>query len=266
MEGIRRLLRLLIIFILAAISTFILIFLFSIPCMGESKDKDKAKVYCPKTLIPEDCTSCHVLSGGKMRIRETSPDKHLTYPSGFMFLDYPDNPKGYYSVTGIDDSLATNIELSINYMKQHKVNKLVLDIHSYGGNVFSAWKTKGLLDEFESSGGIVETRLRGMALSAGFIVFCAGTKGHRYVSPQAELMLHEIGMYKGGLFYIEKVTPSSAEEEARILNHLQDTITSWLATRGKLSKDELRDRMKQREFWMNGREAYEMGFADMLIK
>jgi len=107
--------------------------------------------------------------------------------------------------------------------------------------------------------------LRGMALSAGAIVFVAGTKGHRIANSQSEFMLHELGYFKGGLFYIEKVTPSSAEEEANILKHLQKTITDWFATRGNLSVKELEAKIKMKEFWLSGREAYECGFVDKLI-
>jgi len=241
-----------------------IVVLFATVGFAEEDKEKKETAICPKTKMDNGCLDCHVAPDFKLK--EQKPDAHLVYPTNFHFLNYPENPEGSFSIGGIGANLPDQIEEIIIYLKRHKVSKLILDVHSAGGSVFDAWKVKGLLTEFENGGGIVETRLRGMALSAGFIIFCAGTKGHRYATPEAELMLHEIGLYKGGLFYIEKVTPSSAEEEARILRHLQQTICDWLSTRGKLSSKELFEKARQREFWMNGKEAFEYGFVDILIK
>ena len=219
---------------------------------------------CPKTSFARDCFACHLTPDN--RLKEIKPDSHLDYPPGFKFLDYPTSPKGYLSIGSIDESLAQSFDNILIYMRRHKSKYLILDIQSHGGGIFDAWKIKGLIDEFEAEGGIVETRLRGMALSAGFILFCAGTKGYRFANPQSELMLHEIGYYKvGGFFSIEKVTPSSAEEEAKMLMHLQKTICDWLATRGKISTEDLFNRLRFKEFWMSGKEAFELGYVDKLI-
>jgi len=229
-------------------------------------DKKEPGSVCPNTVMIKDCMICHAMSQGKFVLRETTPDAHLNYPSGFKFLNYPETPIGYMNIGDIDESLSKKMEQIIEYLNRHKVNVLILDIQSHGGNIFDAWKIKGLLNEFQENGGIVETRLRGMALSAGFILFCAGSVGHRYANPQAEMMIHEIGLFKGGLFYIEKVTPSSAEEEARILNHLQKTICDWLATRGKMTAQEIIAKVKQKEFWISGQEAHDtFGFVDHLV-
>ena len=227
-------------------------------------EDDKDRPACPQTLMNQNCMVCHIAPD--FRLKEVATDAHLDYPLGFKFLDYPNAPKGYLTIGEIDPSLSSRMEKIIEYLKKYDVKTLTLDIQSPGGNIFDAWKVKGLLNEFQESGGIVETRLRGMALSAGFVLFCAGSIGHRYANPQAEMMIHEIGLFKGGLFYIEKVTPSSAEEEARILNHLQKTICDWLATRGKMTSKEIIEKVKQKEFWISGQEAHDtFGFVDHLV-
>lgn len=235
--------------------------MFALPCLA--KDEDKPKSICPKTKVSSNCFDCHV--GTQFKLKESASDIHLDYPGSFKFLNYPENPIGYFSINSIDKETSSQMDLIFQYMKRHKVNYLILDIHSAGGTVFDAWKVKGLIAEFQSQGGIVETRVRGMALSAGFILFCAGTKGYRFANPQAELMIHELGYLKGGLFYIEKVTPSSAEEEAAVLKHLQKTICDWFATRGRMTSEEIMAKIRMKEFWISGKEAYEIfGFVDKL--
>jgi len=47
---------------------------------------------------------------------------------------------------------------------------------------------------------------------------------------------------------------------------LQDVRNTYLATRGKLSKAEIDARVAKKEWWMSGKEAVELGFADGFIK
>ena len=57
-------------------------------------------------------------------------------------------------------------------------------------------------------------------------------------------------------------TPSDKEEEARVLRFLQDTRNEWLSQHCKLTKKELDEKIRKREFWMTGEQAIEYGFAD----
>jgi len=91
--------------------------------------------------------------------------------------------------------------------------------------------------------------------------FCAGTRGYRVAGSRAELMFHELFTFK----FIAIETPSDQEDQSRILRHLQDSITAWLAKRGKMSKADLDSRMRKKELWLNGLDAKELGFADIVI-
>ena len=55
-------------------------------------------------------------------------------------------------------------------------------------------------------------------------------------------------------------------ETTRKDNHLQDIRNDYLATRGKLTKQEIDAKIARKEFWMSGKEAVEFGFADEFIK
>ena len=214
---------------------------------------------CPKTLITDNdrCLGCHVAPS--FRLKESFADEHLDYPSGVKILNYgTDDAYGYYVLTAISTNEVTNY---LRYLDRHEIHRAIVEIYSPGGSLFAAWKIKGLFDEWIAEGNIVETRVLGFAASAGAIVFCAGSDGYRVANSQAELMFHELWTFK----YLDISSPSDKEDEARVLRHLQDTINSWLATRGDLTKDELDARMRKKEYWINGAEAFEIGFVDRLI-
>ena len=118
-----------------------------------------------------------------------------------------------------------------------------------------------MMVEFIADGGIVETRLRGFAASAGALIFLAGKRGYRIGNAQSEMMFHELWSFK----FLAIESPSDKEDESKIYRHIQDTLSGWVATRGKLSKEELDAKIRKKEFWINGREAHELGFIDKLI-
>ena len=235
------------------------------PVAMAQEDKNPESI-CPTTLMKEDCTKCHTMSGGKFVLKETPPDAHLDYPTGVKIVNYgkPD-AYGTYTLGEVDYSASNQIDALFQYLKDRDIKVAKIEILSGGGNLLLGWRIKGLMDEWTEAGNIVETRVRGVAASAAFFIFAAGTKGHRIVNSTAELMAHEVRSWQGGMFFIKEITPSGAEEEAKVYKHLQDTISTWLATRGNLSKEKLDSMMKFKEFWMTGKQAKEYGFADVVI-
>jgi len=196
------------------------------------------------------------MSGNKFTLKETPADNHLVYPvSGMKII----GDTGYYLLT---DITAGYVEAFFAYLKSKAIKKAVIDIHSPGGALFDGQKIVGLIREWQKSGGTVTTKVYSMAFSAGFLVFAAGDR--RLVDPFAELMWHEIQSYSG--FGMTISTPSDKEDAARIMRHLQDVLHEYLATRGKLTKKEVDQKVsKRQEWWMSGKKAVEFGFADGFI-
>jgi len=222
----------------------------------------KTNSMCPKTKFSEGCLGCHTMSGGKFVLKETAPDAHLDYPMGVKILNFGEpTARGYYLLGSVDESAADSIQSYFRYLEKHRVTYAIIDIQSGGGSLFSGWRIKHLIDEWESKKCICETRVHGIAASAAAIIFCAGTRGYRVAGSRAELMFHELFTFK----FIAIETPSDQEDQSRILRHLQDSITAWLAKRGKMSKADLDSRMRKKELWLNGLDAKELGFADIVI-
>jgi len=228
--------------------------------MAQDKDKPPPKVQCPKTTMQEDCLKCHVI--GNFKVRETRPDAHLSYPnSRTKIINIGDEKKqGYFFLTNI---LADEVKEFFDYLREHKIKNAVIEINSPGGGLFEGLRIVSLMTQWQAEGNTVETRCLSFAASAGFLVFVAGDKGKRFISPEAQLMWHELWTLK--MFSLE--TPSSTEEQSRILRHLQDTLNHWLVNRGKLSKPDLDEKIRGiKELWMSGQQAKEVfGFADGYI-
>jgi len=233
------------------------------PFVFAVEEEGEPVAQCPKTLMTDQdrCMRCHTVPS--WFIKETEPDEALVYPAADMkILDYGmESAKGYLEVGVISMGMADNVRDFFRYLRKHGITYAILDLHSPGGSLFSGWKIKGLVDEWKAEGNICETRVRGFAASAAAIIFAAGSKGYRTVNARAEVMFHELWTAK----WLDVSTPSDKEDEAKVLRHLQDTITSWLALRSHMTKKELDDRMRKKEFWVNGMEAKEFGFADVVI-
>lgn len=226
---------------------------------SQPTQKDKPATICPKTKMVESCTTCHV--GSDFRIKETKPDAHIDYPNYTTKIIgwETGNLKGYFLLEAINSDMLSN---ALKFFRQHHIKYITIEIFSPGGSVMHAWRMIGMIRQFESEGNIIETRVNGMALSAGFMLFISGTKGYRYINPQAELMAHELMSFK--LFDI--ATPSSKQREADILRHLQDTIDFYIVSRSNVTKEELEKYTKDwGEWWVRGTDAIKYGFADKLI-
>jgi len=253
---------------LLTILTIVLFFaiLFAIPAWAGMEDvtimpdPPPTKGKCPKTQIvgdATDCLMCHVR--GNFAVKETLPDAAYDYPNGYMRLvKTKDGIVGYYI---LEEILADSIKDFLDYLEWKGIKKAVIELYSPGGSLFGAWRIIGLMNAAKSRGMVIETRCHGFAASAGFLIFISGSMGHRAVSPQSELMWHELLSFK--MFAIE--TPASSEDEAKILRHLQDTANEYIASRCKLTKEDLDERVKRKEFWLNGKQAFEDGLADKLL-
>lgn len=223
------------------------------------KEQLLMKGMCPTTKVVGDaysCFYCHAYGRDFLtKIEETAPDAHLDYPIKNFRIE---NGVGYFLFNDIDPDAIFDIT---RYLDLHNVKKLVLESYSPGGAMMAAWRCVGLLNTWKAKGNIVETRCQGYAASAAFLVFASGSNGYRFVSPTAELMWHELKSFK----FFDMSSPADKEDEAGVLRHLQDNANQYLSSVSNMTKDEIDERVRKKEFWMTGREAVEFGFADGLL-
>lgn len=228
------------------------------PLEDRKKAEEKYKPFeCPKTHISnqDKCFTCHVTPS--FAVKEIKEFSTYEFPNNNTKIKIEDGKSiGHFMLCNIDDE---QLRDAADYFYGHKIDKVVIEIHSPGGSLFDAWRVKGIVDEMEDRGIRIETRIYGLAASAGFLIFCSGQD--RVVSNTAEMMWHELKVGK----FLSVESPADQEDESKILRHLQDTANNWITSRSKVSKDELDSKIRKKEFWINGKEAFAMGFATKLI-
>lgn len=228
-----------------------------------AKDEPKPlPAECPKTKMQESCLRCHVVPSFK--IKEQNPHRLYEYPNTNTKIIEADGKKvAYFLLEGAVEHGATGnrVQEFLEYARQRGFKHVVIEVQSQGGSLFEGWRIHGLLEAAKKKGMVIETRCYGMAMSAAFIIFASGSQGHRIVSPEAELMWHELISFK--LFAVD--SPSSSMDEAIVLRHLQDTANSWLASVSHMTKDEIDRKVHKKELWLRGTEAIEAGFADRML-
>ena len=231
----------------------------------EKKESD-VKSICPVTKISdnEKCSTCHVLAvkDGKTVwvTREVDPSDVYRFPhTNFKFVD-----DGAYYVCNEIDSVV--FEKIFAYLKRYpKVKKLTIELQTPGGSIMQMWRIVALMEDFKASGGTIKCTVKGFCASAGFILLNNASPGQRFVAPNAEIMWHEVQSLEV-IFGFKVSSPSDKEDEARILRHFQDNGNGFLASKGKISKEELDEKIRKREWWMTGTECIKHGFADGFIK
>lgn len=234
------------------------------PEITEEKEIETVKGYCPFTKIagePVSCYECHEKKTWK--IKEILPFESWIMPNHKASMILEDGlPVGViklHSIISMSDGDKINDFFQYLDSNHKEVKKVIIDIFSGGGAMFGGYQAVGVLKLWQSRGYIVETRLHGFAGSAAFFIFCVGDI--RSVSPQAELMWHELITFS--MFDISG--PADKEDQAAVLRHLQDTANDMIAEISNLTKDELDSKIRKKEYWINGKEALEYGFANRLL-
>ena len=81
-------------------------------------------------------------------------------------------------------------------------------IDSYGGQVYSLMS---MISDIKHSKIPVATIAQGKAMSCGAILFSFGTEGHRYMDPDATVMIHDVSSMGWGK--VEEIKADAAEVE-----------------------------------------------------
>lgn len=100
-------------------------------------------------------------------------------------------------------------------------------IDSYGGQVYSLMS---MISDIKHSKIPVATIVQGKAMSCGAILFSFGVEGHRYMDPDATVMIHDVSSMEYGK--VEEIKASAEETE-----RLNQKIYSMMAKNCGRHKD-----------------------------
>lgn len=155
----------------------------------------------------------------------------------------------------INDSLANSVIAELLYLDSINHNDISLYINSPGGVITSGMAIYDTMNFIKSD---VSTICLGMAASMAAFLLSSGTKGKRYILPNADVMIHQpLGGAEGQATDIKIASD-------RIIN-LKDKLNKILAKNtGKSLSKIVKD--TERDNYLNADEALKYGIVDKIIK
>jgi ATP-dependent Clp protease protease subunit len=157
----------------------------------------------------------------------------------------------------VDDKSAKDVVSKLLLLDYDKPGtEIKFYINSPGGVVTSGMVIYDTMRMIKSP---VSTICMGLAASMGSILLSGGQKGHRYIYPNGEVMIHQPSL--GG--FIRGVS-TDLEIQARQTKKVKEMGAKILAENcGKSIEQVMKD--FDRDYWMNPEEAVEYGIVDKII-
>lgn len=160
-------------------------------------------------------------------------------------------------LTGHIDSISATIVMAqLLYLEsQNPDTDISLYINSPGGSVSDGLAIYDTIKHIKCD---VNTICIGMAASMGAFLLSGGTKGKRYILPNAEVMIHQpFGGASG--------QASDIEICAKHILNIKENLNRILAENCERTFEEISD-ATDRDNWLSAQEAIEFGIVDKIIQ
>lgn len=160
-------------------------------------------------------------------------------------------------VTGeVRDEMANLIVAQLLFLEAEDQTKdITLYVNSPGGSVSAGLS---IIDTMHHIKPDVATVCMGMAASMGSLILSQGTKGKRFMLPNAEVMIHQPS---GGAYGQASDIDITARHILKTRERLNKMMTK--ATGQKMAKIEAD---MERDFWMDAQESMKYGIVDKVYK
>ena len=159
--------------------------------------------------------------------------------------------------TPIDAGVANSVIAQMLFLEADNPDKdIQLYINSPGGSVADGL---GIYDIIQFVKCDVATTCIGMAASMGSLLLCSGTKGKRYVLPNARVMIHQplIGGLSGQASDIEIHANELIKTKKQLIKIYEDHT-------GQTYK--YLEKSMDRDHFMNSKQAQEFGLVDHVVE
>jgi ATP-dependent Clp endopeptidase proteolytic subunit ClpP len=144
------------------------------------------------------------------RVKIAEPEKSLEMPIYITF-------SGAFTEESAK-KFREEIETCELHAIKSKQNIIPIIIDSYGGSVYSLLS---MIDAIKSCKIPVATIVEGKAMSCGAVLFTCGAEGHRYMGPNATVMIHDVSSFAMGK---EPEIKATAEEVKRLNKLIYGTM------------------------------------------
>jgi ATP-dependent Clp protease protease subunit len=142
-----------------------------------------------------------------------------------------------------------------NHVAKKKKKELLLMICSDGGNMEVAF---ALIDVMKSSAIPVKTVGLGSIASSGLLVFLAGTKGRRILTPNTSILSHQYSWGSDGKHHeLFAVTKEFGLAHNRMVQHYLDSTG--------LDEETIKTKLlPPNDVYLSAQEAFELGICDFI--
>lgn len=166
-------------------------------------------------------------------------------------------PADFIWVTKFDDDAIKNFyQEFVRLESDPDISIIPIIISSYGGDTHHCLAMRDLI---KSSSKSVATVGFGVAMSSGGMLLAAGTKGYRFASPDAGILVHEVATSMSWSKTNDFVV------EVKYLDYLNNLVMQRLAEdSGRTAADFLNKlhSLKNADWTMNAKEAKQWGLID----
>ena len=153
-----------------------------------------------------------------------------------------------------------NIDRCIKWIEYENIDKkdklLTLYVNTTGGDLY---QSLALIDIMKTSKHPIRTIGLGSIMSGGFLIFVCGTKGERYIAPNAGIMCHQLSDDITDKYHDIKSAVKEVENcNARMIKILRDaTGLSALKIQSKL--------LPASDVYLTARELIQLKAADFIL-
>lgn len=158
----------------------------------------------------------------------------------------------------VEDNMANSVIAQLLFLDaQDNIKDIYLYVNTPGGSVSAGL---AIVDTMNFIKADVQTIVMGMAASMGTVIASSGTKGKRFMLPNAEYMIHQpMGGTGGGT---QQTDMAIAAEHLLKTRHRLEKILAQNA--GKTIKQIHKD--AERDYWMSAEETLAYGFIDEIME
>ncbi|AKZ51067.1 TPA: ATP-dependent Clp protease proteolytic subunit [Streptococcus pyogenes] len=158
----------------------------------------------------------------------------------------------------VEDNMANSVIAQLLFLDaQDNTKDIYLYVNTPGGSVSAGL---AIVDTMNFIKADVQTIVMGMAASMGTVIASSGTKGKRFMLPNAEYMIHQpMGGTGGGT---QQTDMAIAAEHLLKTRHRLEKILAQNAekTIKQIHKD------AERDYWMSAEETLAYGFIDEIME
>ena len=155
---------------------------------------------------------------------------------------------------------ASAVNAQIDQAIADGVEKIIFDIETFGGDVYTGRSILGRIDKAKTAGIIIETNVFSYAYSMGAVIFESATSGYRKIGEFGEIMLHAA---LSGVMGNADEMRKAAEQLDEVTANLKVVI--FRDENAKANEAEILELMSK-ESMINASDALRLGLADGFIE